>query len=106
MESLASKIQLMCRLIIARLINSDVDVDVDRTLARPQVFLLLTVQNWYCSLPGHDYFCEVHEDFIEDDFNLTGETARLLIIGPTVADDRLAKYGAVLEGGVGDGLGC
>jgi len=30
-------------------------------------------QNWYCSLPGHDYFCEVHEDFIEDDFNLTGE---------------------------------
>jgi hypothetical protein len=29
-------------------------------------------QNWYTSLPGHDYFCDVHEDFIEDDFNLTG----------------------------------
>ncbi|ETW83878.1 hypothetical protein HETIRDRAFT_408168 [Heterobasidion irregulare TC 32-1] len=27
---------------------------------------------WFCSLPGHDYFCEVAEDFIEDDFNLTG----------------------------------
>jgi len=35
-------------------------------------------QNWYCSLPGHDYFCEVHEDFIEDDFNLTGESANVL----------------------------
>lgn len=27
---------------------------------------------WFCSLPGHEYFCEVSEDFIEDDFNLTG----------------------------------
>ncbi|ORY80530.1 casein kinase II, regulatory subunit [Protomyces lactucae-debilis] len=27
---------------------------------------------WYCSLPGHDYFCEVAEDYIEDDFNMTG----------------------------------
>jgi casein kinase II subunit beta len=27
---------------------------------------------WFCSLPGHEYFCEVTEDFIEDDFNLTG----------------------------------
>jgi hypothetical protein len=33
----------------------------------------LIMQNWYTSLPGHDYFCEVMEDFIEDDFNLTGE---------------------------------
>ncbi|WWD19379.1 hypothetical protein CI109_103839 [Kwoniella shandongensis] len=32
----------------------------------------LTWINWYTSLPGHDYFCEVHEEFIEDDFNLTG----------------------------------
>ncbi|KAI8057747.1 casein kinase II regulatory subunit-domain-containing protein [Syncephalis plumigaleata] len=28
--------------------------------------------SWFCSLPGHDYFCEVEEEFIEDDFNLTG----------------------------------
>jgi casein kinase II subunit beta len=27
---------------------------------------------WFCSLPGHDYFCEVAEDYIEDDFNMTG----------------------------------
>lgn len=33
---------------------------------------LTKYQNWYTSLPGHDYFCDVHEDFIEDDFNLTG----------------------------------
>ncbi|KAI0053011.1 hypothetical protein FA95DRAFT_1601368 [Auriscalpium vulgare] len=32
----------------------------------------LTWVSWFCSLPGHDYFCEVAEDFIEDDFNLTG----------------------------------
>jgi casein kinase II subunit beta len=33
-------------------------------------------QNWFTSLPGHDYFCEVHEDFIDDDFNLTGKLFR------------------------------
>ncbi|CAE6485730.1 unnamed protein product [Rhizoctonia solani] len=32
----------------------------------------LTWITWFCSLPGHEYFCEVGEDFIEDDFNLTG----------------------------------
>ncbi|TEB35660.1 hypothetical protein FA13DRAFT_1624237 [Coprinellus micaceus] len=32
----------------------------------------LTWISWFCSLPGHEYFCEVSEDFIEDDFNLTG----------------------------------
>ena len=26
----------------------------------------------FCSLLGHEYFAEVSEDFIEDDFNLTG----------------------------------
>jgi casein kinase II subunit beta len=36
------------------------------------VYLQLT-QTWFTThIPGHDYFCEVHEDFIEDDFNLTG----------------------------------
>ncbi|KAI8852081.1 casein kinase II, regulatory subunit [Chytridium lagenaria] len=28
--------------------------------------------SWYCSLPGHEFFLEVPEEFIEDDFNLTG----------------------------------
>ncbi|KAL9931445.1 hypothetical protein V8E36_009731 [Tilletia maclaganii] len=32
----------------------------------------ITWIKWFCSLPGHDFFSEVDEDFIEDDFNLTG----------------------------------
>ncbi|KAL7409975.1 casein kinase II regulatory subunit-domain-containing protein [Mrakia frigida] len=32
----------------------------------------LTWITWFTSLPGHEYFCEVAEEFIEDDFNLTG----------------------------------
>ena len=32
----------------------------------------MTWITWFCSLPGHEYFCEVSEEFIEDDFNLTG----------------------------------
>jgi hypothetical protein len=27
---------------------------------------------WFCSLGGHQYFAEVADDFVEDDFNLTG----------------------------------
>jgi casein kinase II subunit beta len=42
----------------------------------PPLLLLFTFIHrrlpWFCSLPGHEYFCEVTEEFIEDDFNLTG----------------------------------
>jgi len=31
----------------------------------------------FCSLVGHEYFAEVSEDFIEDDFNLTGLQAQV-----------------------------
>ncbi|BFZ55491.1 casein kinase 2 regulatory subunit [Savitreella phatthalungensis] len=27
---------------------------------------------WWCTHLGHEYFCEVPEEFIEDDFNMTG----------------------------------
>jgi hypothetical protein len=28
--------------------------------------------SWFCSLKGNEFFVEVEEDFIQDDFNLTG----------------------------------
>lgn len=27
---------------------------------------------WFCSLPGNEYFCEVPQSYIEDSFNLYG----------------------------------
>ncbi|KAI8816798.1 casein kinase II, regulatory subunit [Fimicolochytrium jonesii] len=33
---------------------------------------VVTWVSWYCSRPGYEYFTEVPDDFISDEFNLTG----------------------------------
>lgn len=52
----------------------------------------------FCSLLGHEYFAEVSEEFIEDDFNLTG------------LQNQVAMYKEALEVGCGYArlscLGC
>lgn len=62
------------------------------------------VDSWiatFCSLTGHEYFAEVSEDFIEDDFNLTGLQAQvpmykealemILDVEPSESDSNLSE---------------
>ncbi|WAQ87345.1 hypothetical protein PtA15_8A249 [Puccinia triticina] len=51
--------------------REDLNYDTDTSAS---VTDSLTWISWFCSLAGHEYFAEVAEDFIEDDFNLTGLT--------------------------------
>lgn len=49
---------------------SDDDSQVSTTGSSLQSWI-----SWFCSLSGHEYYAEVPEDFIQDDFNLTGLSA-------------------------------
>ena len=57
----------------------------------------------FCGLLGHEYFAEVSEDFIEDDFNLTGlqsqvpmykEALEMILDVEPEDDDEEAETGA------------
>jgi len=53
------------------------DVSSDDHSAESSVSEDATWISWFCSLKGNEFFCEVDEDFINDDFNLTGLSSQV-----------------------------
>ncbi|KAK2673271.1 Casein kinase II, regulatory subunit [Fusarium oxysporum f. sp. vasinfectum] len=51
----------------------------------------------FCSLLGHEYFAEVSEEFIEDDFNLTGLQSQVAIAASERRHHRMASDLSVIE---------
>ncbi|ORZ25982.1 casein kinase II regulatory subunit-domain-containing protein [Absidia repens] len=62
--------------------------------------------SWFCSLSGHEYYAEVSDDFMDDDFNLTGLSALVpyynealdMILDIEYEDDDINDYDDEEEG--------
>ncbi|KAI8096606.1 casein kinase II beta subunit CKB1 [Halteromyces radiatus] len=53
----------------------DINYDSDRDSQTSTSSSLQSWVSWFCSLTGHEYYVEVPEEFMDDDFNLTGLSA-------------------------------
>ncbi|KAI8136759.1 casein kinase II, regulatory subunit [Fennellomyces sp. T-0311] len=47
--------------------DEEMQDSLSTTSSQPQSWI-----KWFCSLAGHEYYCEIDDDYIEDGFNLTG----------------------------------
>lgn len=52
----------------------------------------------FCSLLGHEYFAEVSEEFIEDDFNLTGLQSQVPMYKEALEVSHVPQFHAPLRG--------
>lgn len=70
-----NKVKIQCQFTLIKLIIVlwlDYDQDDPQSSSESSVETWI---GWFCSLTGHEFYVEVPEEFIDDDFNLTGLSA-------------------------------